>query len=570
MQMHEARRLTAQFNEQGESVLDQLAHWAATRPDAPCFHYGDQERTLTYAEFGRLTDSVAGFLASRDVVPGTAVSVLSANPLVAALAMVGIWKAGAVFAPVNFNFTGQLLSYQLNDTGAPLLVVDAPHAAAVCEIWDALETRPELVVNGAPEPQSLPVGVHVSAFEADACQGHAPPDVRVEPHHPANIVYTSGTTGPAKGVLLPHRWMAQYTFMGRQLLDRDDVIYNDLPLYHVGGAIFNVVRGFWVGALVACWDRFSPGQFWQRIESVNATTGVLLDAMIPWLMNAPAGDDDTANSLCKVHMQPLPLNHHDVARRFGIGVVTCGFGQTESGNPLVAAIDQLPDGGGTPARYYRGQDKAVVLSHLRHLGVPVVTPEEAAEKGYMGKPTPFFDVAVLDEADEYCAPGEVGQLAVRPRVTNTIFAEYIGKPEATVRALRNAWFHTGDAARMGEDGSFIFVDRMGDRIRVRGENLSSYHVEDLFNQHPEVQISAALPVPATEGDEDEILIYLVLADGSPADEAAMRAWAEEQLPKFMRPHHIRFTDELPRTATNKTEKYKLRGRFLHETDADRS
>jgi len=565
--MNTKHELQAAFTRSGEFVTAQLDRWVQERPGARCFYYGEEDRLVTYAEFGALTDSVAGFLAQRGVAPATPVGVLTRNPLASALAMFGIWKSGAVYAPVNFNFTGRLLSYQLNDTQAGIIIVDAAGLLAVLEIWQELRVKPVLVVcpQRGTETFSVPAGIAVHDWQ-DACAGWPRPTVALQAHDPANIVYTSGTTGPAKGVLLPHRWVAQYTFFGRLMLTQEDVIYNDLPLYHVGGAIFNVARATWVGCEVACWDRFSPTQFWDRIRAVNATTAVLLDAMIPWLMNAPPRHDDRANSLNKVYMQPLPLDHHKVSAPFGIDSVSCGFGQTESGNPLVAVIEELRPGEGTPANLFRGQNRETREKLLAAFGVPQVEPDQAKQKGYMGMPSPFFDAAILDAGDEFCAIGQVGQLALRPRVNNTIFSEYYGKPEATTKALRNAWFHTGDAAMQRPDGSFIFVDRMGDRIRVRGENISSFHIEDLFNQHDAVVICAAFAVPAHEGDEDDIVVYVVLKEGARETEQSLRTWAESNVPKFMRPRYVRFIEDLPRTATNKVEKYKLRAFFRQEAE----
>lgn len=567
--MGSRHELLATFAERGECVLEQLDRWVRERPQARCFYYGEEDRVLNYAEFGAQTDAVAGFLAAQGLAPGAPVGVLTRNPLTSTLVMIGAWKSGLVYAPVNFGFTGRLLSYQLNDTGATMLVVDATGLQAVLEVWNDLKVKPVLVLcpQRDVQPVAVPSGVQVLAWQ-DACSGHARPEVVLTPESPCQIVYTSGTTGPSKGVLLPRRWIAQYTYVGRLIVTQEDVIYNDLPLYHVGGATFNVVRALWVGCEVACWERFSPTQFWDRIRKVNASVAILLDAMIPWLMNAPASANDRLNSLNKAYMQPLPLNHHEVARRFGIDSVSCGFGQTESGSSMAAVIEELAPGEGTPPELYRGLDLAMRTELLRQYGIAQVSPTQADAKGFMGRPNPFFDVAVVDAAEEFCADGEVGQMVLRPKVNNTIFLEYIGKPEATAKALRNAWFHTGDAVMRRADGSFVFVDRLGDRIRVRGENLSSFHIEDLFNQHPAVAICAAFAVPASEGDEDDIVVYLVLKEGAQETLERVHAWAQTSMPKFMRPRHVCFIDDLPRTATNKIEKYKLRNLFLQQQRAN--
>ena len=555
----------------GELVTERLDHWVATTPDKVFFHYGEDDLTYTYRDFGRLTDAMAGNLARHGVAKGERVSVFTTNALLSAMVMFAVWKAGAVYAPVNFGFTGRLLTYQLDDTAPRLLITDPRLLPAVNAVAGALQQRPTIVLYVPPpgrhdhvaQPDTIDPAFTTldwDALIADASR----PAVTVAFDDPANIVYTSGTTGPAKGVLQPHRWMAGYTYKLRQLMSQDDVIYNDLPLYHVGGAIANVARAAWVGCEIAVWDRFSPTAFWSRIASRKATTAILLDVMIPWLMKAPETANDRANTLNKVHMQPLPLHHHQVARRFGFDLVTAGFGQTESGGPLGITIEETAEGEGTPAALYRGLTRAQIVERIRRSGSLLVRGEDVTRKGVMGTAASFMEVVVLDPQDRPCKVGQPGELAVRPKLPGLVMAEYVGKPQATVKAWRNLWFHTGDAAVMQPDGMFDFVDRLGDRIRVRGENLSSFQVEDLLNQHAKVQMTAVLAVPSAEGDEDEIAAFVVPVDGALLAEEDIHAFASSTMPKFMRPRHVRIVPEIPSTPTNKVEKYKLRARLLEE------
>lgn len=566
----QADDLLAMLDEDGALVLDALDRWVATSGDRTFLHYGEDGVVLSYGEFGQLTDTVAGNLARLGVGKGDRVSLFLRNPLVTTVWMFAIWKAGAVFCPINFSYTQRLLTYQLNDTRPTLLVTERSMLPALLEVHGDLHAAPPVVVYDAPEGAHD----HVASSDAVAVTGFAEiaydelllpaerPAVTLEYDDVANVVYTSGTTGPSKGVVQCHRWMNQYTWFMRRTLTSDDVVYNDLPMYHVGGAMANVVRAAWVGAGVSLWDRFSANEFWQRIASSGATTAILLDVMIPWLMNAPASDTDRDNSLNKAHMQPLPLNHHAVARRFGIDFVTAGFGQTESGGPLMSVIEELEEGEGTPAELYRGRSHPQMREVAERNGAVVLRGDQVTRKGYMGRPSPFVEAAVLDQRDRPCAPGETGELALRPKLPALFVQEYLGKPEATVRAFRNLWFHTGDAAVREGDGTYYFVDRVGDRIRRRGENISSFHVEDLMNQHEDVALSAAFPVPAAVGDEDEVVVFVQPEAGRAIDLEALPAFLEAAFPKFMRPDHVRVIDRIPRTPTNKIEKYRLKQAFL--------
>lgn len=555
--------LTELLRADGEIVTERLDHWAATAGERPFFHYGEEGTTLTYAEFGRRTDAIAGNLAGHGVAKGDRVSVFTLNPLTSALLMFGIWKVGALYCPVNFSYTGRLLAYQLNDTAPVLAVTDPALLPALNAVADDLQVVPTVVVQEGDEREAVHPRLPELAWSSLTAEAERPP-VAVGFDDPANVVYTSGTTGPAKGVVQPYRWMAQYTFNLRLLLTSDDVIYNDLPLYHVGGAIANVARAAWVGCEVAVWDRFSPNEFWQRIASRGATTAILLDVMIPWLMKAPEKADDARNTVNKAHLQPLPAHHAEVARRFGIDFVTAGFGQTEAGAPLAVVIEETEPGAGTPPDLHRGRSRSEIRAVADAVGTPVVPGREVNRKGLMGLPSPFVEVAVLDEHDERCADQETGQLAVRSRLPGVLLSEYLGKPESTVAAWRNLWFHTGDAAVRDEDGMFRFIDRIGDRIRVRGENLSSFQVEDLLLQHPAVELVAVFAIRGEEGDEDDVVAYVQAERDAGLTEQALHEYAGTAMPKHMRPKHVRIVAEIPRTPTNKIEKYKLRSRILAE------
>lgn len=570
--------LLQELQRDGELVTERLAHWAREEGDRLFYFYGEDNIRLTFSEFDRITDCIAGNLASAGVRKGMHVSVFMRNQLVCALAMFGIWKAGAVFAPVNFGLAGRLLAYQIGDTKPVMLIAERALVPVLNGVADQMPGVESLVVYDAPAGSHDHVadGVPFSGALAekpwaDLLRPADKPGVTLGYDDVSNIIYTSGTTGPSKGVVQSHRWMNQYTFLFRQLLDSDDVVYNDLPMYHVGGAVFNVVRAAWVGSSLACWDRFSPNEFWRRIEASSATSAVLVDTMISWLAKAAPTPQDSHNTLNKVYMQPLPARHVDISRRFGFDFVTAGFGQTESGMSCFTIIEETDESCEAPARFRRGQARAAIRERAAAYGVQVIPSELAGSvgKGYMGAASLFVEAAVLDERDCECAPGEAGQLAFRSKLPHYLLIEYLGKPEATVKAFRNLWFHTGDSARRNPDGSFVFVDRMGDRIRVRGENISSFHIEDMINQCPAVAMTAAFAIPAEDGDEDDVVVYVAAREDQLLDAQMVRTWSESNMPKFMRPRHIRVVADLPRTLTQKVEKFKLRAMILAELQEQR-
>lgn len=562
----------AELHADGEILPRRLDYWARETPDRAFFFYGEDDVTFTYAQFADRTSSIAGNLGVAHIVKGDHVSVFCISPLLSAQAMFGIWKAGAVFCPVNLSYTGRLLAYQLGDTSPRLLITERRMVPALNAIVRELAELPTVTIYDAP-PDAHDHVVPAKRVALDPAYNEisweqlqataTAPDIELRWDDVANIFYTSGTTGPSKGVVQPYRWMNQYTFTLRKLLTRDDVVYNDLPLYHVGGAIANVGRAVWAGAGVASWDRFSSDDFWTRISRSGATAAILLDVVIPWLMNAPESPGDRRNSLNKVHMQPLPQHHAAVARRFGFDIVTAGFGQTETGAPLGGLLLETAEGEGTPDECYRGLTHDGVRTLAAQFGIPI-TAGDVPGKGYMGTPTMFASAVILDERDQECPPGEVGQLCLRSVPPGVFLCEYLGKPEATVAAFRNLWFHTGDAALRDDSGDFYFVDRLGDRIRVRGENISSFQIEDLINNSPDVELCAAFPIRAAEGDEDDVVVFAISRAGAELTAEDLHAWAAREMPKYMRPRHVRIVDDIPRTPTNKIEKYKLREEILRD------
>ncbi len=575
----EHRELEEDLQRDGEVVLDKLDEWARTKPEKTYFIYGEQGRQISYGEFHRLTNCIAQSLHSMGIGKGDRISLFLMNPLVTTLAMFGMWKIGAVYCPINFNYQGRLLSYQINDTKPKMLITEQARVPALNGVRDDIPDLP-LILHSPKEGDhdydtekaayQLDGGVRLNAFEGLLEGDDSDPGVKIEYSDTANIIYTSGTTGPPKGVVQSHRWMHNYLYYYLKLIHPDDVVYNDLPLYHVGGAFANVVRAAWCGCTVAVWDRFSPSAFWDRIRASGASSAILLDIMIPWLLIPAESPDDRRNTLKQVHMQPLPQYHHKFAKRFGINVVSVGYGQTEAGAGLVGLIDECGDEEGTPKELIKGYTTDQAREIAQRLDIPVVPGKAAIKKGFMGKPSCLMEAAILDGEDRPCAPGVHGQLAFRGRLPHLLLESYFNKPEATEAVVRKGWLHTGDGAYRDEDGNFYFVDRMGGFIRTRGENISSYQVEDILTSHPKVGVCAAFPIPAEEGEEDDVVVYIVLQPGQEMSEQELRPWIEAEMPKFMRPKHVRFIDALPQTPTFKVEKYKLRERILQELGRQRA
>ncbi|MCK9275001.1 MAG: AMP-binding protein [Syntrophales bacterium] len=561
------KQIEKEFKGEGEIVVYKLKEWAEKKGDSTFIYYGEEDQNYSFAKFNQLANSIAHGLQSLGVKKGDRVSLFLKNSFVSTVSMFGIWKAGAVFCPINYNFKGKLLSYQIKDAQSNILISERGMVPLLNEVKEDL---PDLkVILHSPIEGEHDYNADASKFALDASFDEMPfseflngdvsdPGIELQYWDMANIIYTSGTTGLPKGVVHAYRWMNNYTFNLRRLITQDDVIYNDLPMYHVAGAFALVAGATWIGCPIAMWDRFSTTDFWKRIKKSGASFAVLMDVMVPWLTNAPATPDDRNNTLNKAYMAPLPEYHQKVARRFGFHFIMSGFGQTEAGNGAICIMKELEDDEGTPKELYKGHSPSEILAIGEKYEMGILDGRKEMPRGFMGRPPFFYEANILNTKDEECAPGEPGELVFRPKVSHLLFREYFEKPEATLKAFRNLWFHTGDACYKDEKGNYFFIDRMGGVIRVRGEFVSSYQVEDIINGHPKVDVSAALPIPAEVGDESDIAVFIVLKPGMECTEEEIHGWAKKQMPKFMLPKYVRFIDDLPKTPTSKIEKYKLR------------
>lgn len=559
--------LAAELTADGESVVEALDAWSVRTPMRVFIHYGEHGLDLSYAEAKRATDTIAGNLDRAGIGRGDRVAVHCRSAYAAALWMFGIWKAGAIFCPLDPDAFGDLLLEQVEATRPALVVTERDRVHALEAVRGHLARAPRVTVHDAvgPRPPHGFPEIPYANFLARA----VPPPVTVDPGDIGMIVHTAGATGRPKAVVLPHRWLASYTLLLRRLTTPDDVVHVDLPLHTAAGAFAGLARAAWAGASVSLWDRFHPGEFWRRVVDAGATSAVLTDTMVGWLGSVPERRGERANPLTKVLMQPLPPTHHAFARRFGIDTVVTAYGQVETGLPIAAVLTGLGAAEVTPPELRRGLDAAGVRAVCERLGVPVVQGVRIVRKGCLGGPLPFARVAVLDEHDRPCPRGVVGHLAIRPHLPGLLVQEYVEDPVSIAEATRNLWFHTGDAAVCDEeDGLLHFVDRVVDRIRVRGENVSAYHIEDLVNQHPDIAVGAVFGVPTErrDRDEDEIVLYAEPEAGRALDPDELRAWCAQSLPGYMRPTFVRVVARMPRTPNGRVEKYRLRRHFLGLTD----
>jgi len=507
-----------------------LERQAETYGDKPLLRVGEVE--LGFSAVRDHARAAAGALAATGVEPGDRVVVISHNRLELLELVIGCAWLGAVVVPLNVALRGAQLQHAL-DNSAPRLIV-------------AEQELLPMLASAAPPPglervwvlgdsaASVEAYESVPFVEAPAIDPGAggPPAAAVDPGTTLAILYTSGTTGPSKGVCCPHAQSYWWGVTVGELLEltQDDVLYTCLPMFHTN-ALNTFSQALVAGATFVVGERFSASRFWERLARSEATVTYLLGAMVGILDGREPGPGDRAHGVRRALAPATPGPLHERFRdRFGIQLLDV-YGSTETNGAIGAS-----------------------LSHQR--------------PGYMGVALPDFEIDVVDENDASVPDGAPGELVLRPRHPFSFATGYFGMPEATVSAWRNLWFHSGDRVARDADGWVRFLDRTKDAIRRRGENISSFEVEQAILQHPGIAAVAVFAVPS-ELAEDEVMAALVPEPGGSLDPIELTRHCETRLAYFAIPRYLDVVQELPLTENGKVRKAVLRERGVTPSTWDR-
>lgn len=493
------------------TIGDWIRHTARRRADQVALEVVGREKT--YAAVDRDSDRVAAGLHALGLRAGDRVVVMMRNSLENIDVWFALCKSGVVEVPVNTAARGFQLRYLLEQSRAVAVVCDAEFAERIAEAAEGLTDLRHVVVHGDGGEVALS-----SLYLEDE-----PPRPALDRTDPAVILYTSGTTGPSKGVVLSHEanlnlarhttWLMGYT--------PDDRLYTAFPLFHINAKYTSVLAAMEAGGMLVMEDRFSASRFWDTCRDKRVTAFNYQGALLMMLFKQPERPDDADNPVRAGFGAPCPVEIWEpLERRFGVRLTEV-YGMTE----IAIATEKRPDDG--------------------------------APLGSAGREGANFHVAVVDEHDRPVPPGEPGEIVVRPKKPGIMIDEYYRMPEETVRAFRNLWFHTGDRGRMDADGVLYFLDRLKDAIRRRGENISSWEVEKVVTAFAKVNEAAAYAVPSELG-EDEVMIAVVLQPGERATPEELLDHCQANMAHFAVPRYVRFVDELPKTPSQRIQKFRLR------------
>lgn len=516
---------------------------AATHGDRVYLDSPEESETHTYAETLAIAEEIAASLLEH-ADPGDRVVIMAANSASYVLSWFGTAVAGMVEVPINTSYSGGFLEHQVRVSGPRIAVIDASFAERFvqsAEVCGVIERFFVLGAEGVGEACAL-LAEH--GWDASPWQRLREPSrpretfPEVSPHDPVGILFTSGTTGPSKGVEMAHAHM--YFFADEcvtltRLTDADTYAVMG-PLFHGNAQFLAAYPALIVGARFVLHARFSASRWTDRLRAANATVTNFVGVMMDFVWKQPQRDDDADNDLRCVFAAPTAHYLDEFRARFGIEAMVEVFGLTETSMPIMS-----PYG--------------------------VARPSGAA--GLVN--ADFFEIRLVDpETDEEVAVGEMGELVVRPRIPWITTLGYHGMPDRTAEAWRNLWFHTGDGLRRDEEGWFYFVDRLKDALRRRGENISSFEVESPILEHPDVAECAVVAVPAEyEAGEDEVLAVLVAAEGASLSADDVWDWCATRIPSFAVPRYLRFAEELPRTPSEKVQKRVLRDAGITTDTHDR-
>lgn len=511
-----------------------LAAKAELNDDKVFMRYLSDGSTLTYRELDQRSNAIAHGFAALGVRQGSHVAFFMENSVEQLLSYFALGKLGAVCVPLNTASRAQQLSYLLEHSDAEMLIVDASLWERYAEVRDTLPGLKRVVVLGDVN-DAMKLGasaaVQVHPFEVLLSDNTTLPEAQVHFSDPAYIIYTSGTTGPSKGVMISQAQCFLWGLSHAQAFGQrdDDIAYICLPMFHVNalqGATYNALM---VNAGIALQKRFSASGFWSDVRRSGATLTNLLGSMINILWSAAPKEDDADNRLRMCMSAPIPDFGREFEKRFGLRFIQ-SYSLTDFGP-----------------------------SHAFSLVDPV------SKLGSCGRTRAGIQARIVDENDFELQAGQRGELVLRHEMPWSHSLGYYKMPEATAKAWRNGWFHTGDCGYVDEDGYFWFLDRTKDAIRRRGENISAYEVEKVLLQHPAVQEAAVFAVKS-EMSEDEVAAAIVCKPGQRVAEAELVEFCRVAMAYYMVPRFIQFVPDLPRNASQKVEKFKLR----QTADADRS
>jgi len=506
---------------------------ARIHKDRPFLYFNDE--ILSYAQVDSISNQFANGFRALGLEKNDKIAIMMVNHPYYLHVWFGAAKLGVVEVPINTAYKGELLKHLINNSESKVLIIDSEFLDRLPLIQKDLPRLERIICRGEVDTAlSDSISMPISSIEDFFDYPDDPMTVDVLPSDPVAFIYTSGTTGLSKGVVCPNNYYLHTGRLVAQLRDAraDDVLYTFLPMFHINAQLMTVLTAMVADAQMVLSDRFSASKFWDDIRKYGATQFNYLGAVMTILSKQEPKPEDADVKVRYAFGAACPPDVMEkMEKKFGFECLE-GFGMSEIGLAVHDAIGNR-------------------------------------RRGSCGKVLDeYFEVKLFDDDDNEIATGEIGEIVVRPKMPYIMMTEYYNMPDKTLEAYRNLWFHTGDYAKKDADEFFYFVDRKKDAIRRRGENISSFEVEKVINTHPSVMESAVFAVPSELG-EDEVMTAVVLKPDMDESPAELIEFCNDRMAHFAVPRYVDFVSELPKTPTNRIEKYRMRQVGITETTWDR-
>ncbi|MCC6531647.1 MAG: AMP-binding protein [Burkholderiales bacterium] len=511
-------------------ILRAQAQRIGPRPFVAC-----AGKTYSYGAMDAAADRTGAALRILGAGRQTRVGILLSNRIEYLDLWFGLSRIGAVQVPLNTAYRSAQILHVLRRAPVPIVVVEeslADELLAVADDVGELETLVVLGSTAAIRARTRKRVVDYAELIAGGSGAAAP--IEVSGADTGAVMNTSGTTGPSKGVRLSH---AQQYILGRNVardleLSERDVYYNFFPLFHNTAQAMITLPVLFTGARMVLTERFSARQFWPEVRSHHCTAFYYIGEILRMLLKSTTAADGAGTSLrIGWGIGAAPQDFLEFQRRHDV-VLRSGYGSTEA-------------------------------------NVCVYLPHDNPDPASVGRALPGYELRIGDADDAPLPPGESGEILVRGSEPCTTMQGYDGDPQATLAAWRDLWFHTGDAGYLDAQGNLYFMGRVRDAIRVRGENVSAFEVEEAIGRVPGVLEVAAIAVPCELGGDD-VKVVVVPAPGAELEPQALIAEAQARLPKFAVPRYVEIVAALPKTETNKVRKNVLRETPFTPATWDRS
>lgn len=475
---------------------------------------------LTYSEFNQLTNTIAHGISDLGICDNEYVAIMLPNCIKFLASSYALKKIGAIEVAINNTFKGVSLARMINLTKCKKIITSNDYLQQLDYVMNDLNHLQQIIMTDDhtyaskrfSNKEVLPWDYIISDLNTNL-------PCNFDDDKTAVILFTSGTTGVSKGCDIPHRSSVRAAESMIEAFDLtgNDCVYSPYPLFHVGATQYDILPAMMVGGQAIIRQGFSLSNFWKDVCKYEATWFMSLGSIQQLIWSAPICTEETRHNLRFIWGTPLSVNHDEFEARFKLKLARGGgYGSTEAGGVALPLFD----------------------------------------KSGAGKVLDRYEVAIVDDTGNPVQVGSPGELVIKSREPYIMASKYLGMPKETAEAWRNSWFHTGDLAKLDDEGDLFWLSRMSERIRVQGEMVSAYEIEEGIFTHPSIKDCAVIGVPDSYGEE-LVKAFVTLRKNSSLNIDELQLFCSNIMGKYMIPTLLEILDEIPLTQTGKPAKAEL-------------